>query len=95
MVVTTGVSTRPDQVSGRKSKLLWMTSNSAARSKTDAMWRHSTTFGVTVGSSDQPCSTTETRRARVTESPVANRVTSTPRSTRPSVSSEANSSHGP
>src|SRR6478609_10433662 len=35
------------------------------------------------------------RRAVVTESAVANKVTSTPRLTRPSVNREANCSHGP
>jgi hypothetical protein len=36
-----------------------------------------------------------TRRAPVTESAVANSVTSTPRRTRPSVRSDTNCSHGP
>ena len=39
--------------------------------------------------------TTDAKRAAVTELAVANRVTSWPRATRPSVSSDANSSHGP
>ena len=41
IVVTTGVSTSALYVSGRKSKLLWMMSNSPARSNTAAMCRHS------------------------------------------------------
>ena len=82
-------------MSGRKSKLLWMTSNSPARSNTCAMCRHSLTFASASGSSEYPRGTTEASRAAVSESPVANSVTSTPRSTRPSVSSEANCSHGP
>src|SRR5580704_18949058 len=49
------------------------------------MWRYSATLGSTAGSSSYPLSTTECRRARVTESPLANNVTSQPRATSPSV----------
>ena len=72
-----------------------MTSNSSARSNTPAMWRHSATLGSIAGSSDQPVGLVATRVAAVSESAVANRVTWWPRATRPSVRSEANSSHGP
>ena len=82
-------------MSGRKSNPLWMTSKSAARSKTDAMCRHSATFASTDASSDQPLAAVDTNSAEVIESAVANRVTSCPAATRPSVSSEANCSHGP
>jgi hypothetical protein len=76
MVVTTGVSTRLLYVSGRKSKPLWMMSNSSARSNTDAMWRHSATFGSISASSDQPVGAVPCKCARVIESAVANNVTS-------------------
>ena len=59
------------------------------------MWRHSATFGSASGSSSQPRGTTEDSRPAVRESPDAKSVTSTPRSTRPSVSSDANCSQGP
>ena len=95
MVVSTGVVTSVLYVNGRKSKLLWMTSNSPARSNTAEMCRHSATFGSTAASSSHPCATADARRAPVTESAEANSVTSTPRETSPSVSSEANCSHGP
>ena len=52
MVVTTGVGTRALYVSGRKSKLLWMRSNSSARSNTVAMCRASQTFASSPGSSE-------------------------------------------
>ena len=45
-------------------------------------------FGVSPAATDTSC-------AVVTESAVANRVTSTPRATRPSASSETNCSQGP
>ncbi len=80
---------------GRKSKLLWIRSNSPARSNTAAMWRHSAALGSTVGSSDHPRAAVAESRAVVSESAVANSVTSTPRAVSPSVSSEANCSHGP
>jgi hypothetical protein len=37
MVMTTGVFVRREYVRGRKSKWLWMRSNSSARSKTSEM----------------------------------------------------------
>ncbi len=80
---------------GRKSKPLWMMSKSSARSNTDAMCRHSATFGSIVSSSDHPAGAVACSLASVIELAVANRVTSWPRATRPSVSNEANSSHGP
>ena len=95
MVVTTGVVTSSVKVSGRKSKPLWMMSKSLLHSNTAEMCRHSATLGSMVGSSDQPVATTDRNLAAVIESPVANRVTSCPRATRPSDSSEANSSQGP
>src|ERR1700722_14482963 len=95
IVVITGVETNLEYVSGKKSKLLWITSKSDARSKTSEMWRHSATFGSILGSSDYPRPTTLRKRAEVSESPVAKRVTSWPRETSPSVKSEAKSSHGP
>ena len=79
IVVSTGVDTSALYVSGRKSKLLWMRSNSPARSNSAEMWRHSDTFGSASGSSSQPRGTTEDRRAAVRESPDAKSVTSTPR----------------
>ena len=72
-----------------------MTSNSPARSKTDAMCRHSATLASTVSSSDQPQAAVDTSSAEVIESAVANSVTSCPAATRPSVSSDANCSQGP
>ena len=72
-----------------------MTSNSAARSKTCAMCRHSATFGSTSGSSEYPRATTAPSRPDVNESAVAKRVVSTPFATSPSVSNEANCSQGP
>ena len=51
MVVTTGVSTSRLKLSGRKSKLLWIRSNSSARSNTVAMCSASQTFASIVGSS--------------------------------------------
>ena len=82
-------------MSGRKSKLLCSRSNSAARSKAAAMCVHSAALASIVWSSDQPVGTTDESVAVVTESPLAKRVTSWPRATRPSVSNEANSSQGP
>ena len=72
-----------------------MTSNSAARSNTAAMCRHSHTFASSAGSSEYPVGALPASRARVIESAVANRVTSTPRATSPSVRSETNCSQGP
>jgi hypothetical protein len=94
-VVTTGVSTNLLYVSGRKSNPLWMTSKSSARSNTEAMWRHSATFGSIVSSSFQPAGVEPLSAADVSESRVANSVTSWPAATRPSASSDANCSHGP
>ena len=48
IVVTTGVRTRRDQPSAMKSAWLWMMSNSAARSKTWAMWSISQTLASIV-----------------------------------------------
>ncbi len=93
--MTTGVSTRPLYVSGRKSKLLWIRSNSAARSNTVAMCRPSHTFASSSGSSEYPVGIVPTSVADVSESAAANNVTSTPRATNPSVRSETNCSHGP
>ena len=93
--MTTGVETRPLNARGRKSKLLWIRSNSPARSKTVAMCIASHTFASSVRSSEYPVGAVPTNRAEVTESAVANSVTSTPRATSPSVSSDTNSSHGP
>src|SRR5216684_1195285 len=62
-----------------------MRSNSAARSNASEMWRYSATLGSTAESSSYPLSTTACRRARVTESLLANNVTSQPRATSPSV----------
>src|ERR1022692_2542036 len=59
------------------------------------MCRYSATLGSTVESSSYPRSTTAWRRARVTESPVANSVTSQPCATRPSVMLPATVSHAP
>ena len=95
MVVTTGVTTRPLYVSGRKSKLLWIRSNSSARSNTAEMCRPSHAFACNAESSEYPVGAVPTRRALVTESAVANNVTSTPRLTSPSVKSDANCSQGP
>ena len=75
IVVTTGVVTRSLYVSGRKSKPLWMMSNSPARSNTDAMCRHSATLASIVASSDQPDGAVACRLAVVIESAVANSVT--------------------
>jgi hypothetical protein len=72
-----------------------MMSKSAARSNAEAMWMHSATFGSIAGSSDQPPLAVACRLAVVSESAVANSVTSCPAATSPSASSEANCSHGP
>lgn len=56
---------------------------------------HSATFGSVEESSDQPVWTVLCNRPAVTESAVANKVTSWPRFKRPSVSSDANCSQGP
>ena len=95
MVVTTGVSTKPLNASGRKSKPLWMMSSSDACSNAPAMCSASATLGSIRSSSFQPCGEVPTSRAEVSESAVANSVTSCPAATRPSVRREANSSHGP
>src|SRR5438552_15364157 len=52
-------------------------------------------FACSAGSSECPVGAVGTRRAVVRESAVANKVTSTPRFTRPSVKREANCSQGP
>jgi hypothetical protein len=72
-----------------------MMSKSPARSNTSAMWMHSATFGSMSLFSDQPDATVDRSRADVTESAVANSVTSWPSNTKPSESSEANRSQGP
>src|ERR1700747_252469 len=59
------------------------------------MLRYSTTLGSTVASSSYPLSTTACKRARVTESLLANNVTSQPRATSPSVTLLATVSHAP
>src|ERR1700682_2907525 len=59
------------------------------------MWRYSATLGSIARSSSYPRSTTACRRARVTESLVANSVTSQPPATRPSVTLQATVSHAP
>ena len=93
--MTTGVVTRSLYVSGRKSNPLWMMSKSPARSNTEAMCRHSATLASIVASSDQPQGVVACRPAVVIESAVANSVTWWPAATSPSVSNEANCSHGP
>src|SRR6266852_3373731 len=72
-----------------------MRSNSAARSNASEMWRYSATLGSTAESSSYPLSTTACRRARVTESLLANKVTSQPRATSPSVMLLATVSQAP
>src|SRR6267143_5506857 len=72
-----------------------MRSNSAARSNASEMWRYSATLGSTAESSSYPLSTTACRRARVTESLLANNVTSQPRATSPSVMLLATVSQAP
>jgi len=52
IVVTTGVSTRPLNVNGRKSKLFWITSNSLARSNAAEMCNASQAFACNPGSSE-------------------------------------------
>src|SRR5260370_41221518 len=59
------------------------------------MWRYSATLGSTAESSSYPLSTTACRRARVTESLLANNVTSQPRATSPSVMLLATVSQAP
>src|SRR5580704_7358551 len=59
------------------------------------MWRYSATLGSAAGSSSYPLSTTACRRARVTESLLANNVTSQPRATSPSAMLLATVSHAP
>src|ERR1700761_9246057 len=59
------------------------------------MCRYSATLGSGALSSSYPCSTTECKRALVTESPVAKRVTSHPLATRPSVMLLATVSQAP
>jgi hypothetical protein len=90
------VGTRALEVSGRKSKLLWMRSDSSARSKTAEMWMHPDTLASgPSGSSDQPRAAVDDRRAAVEDSAVAKGVTSTPRATSPSVRSDTHCSQGP
>src|ERR1700748_2335229 len=72
-----------------------MRSNSAACSKASEMCRYSATLGSIAESSSYPLSTTACRRARVTESLLANNVTSQPRATRPSVMLLATVSQAP
>src|SRR6266849_1212857 len=72
-----------------------MRSNSAARSNASEMWRYSATLGSTAESSSYPLSTTACRGARVTESLLANNVTSQPRATSPSVMLLATVSQAP
>src|SRR6266436_4392579 len=72
-----------------------MRSNSAARSNASEMWRYSATLGSTAESSSYPLSTTACRRARVTESLLANNVISQPRATSPSVMLLATVSQAP
>src|SRR5262245_5777263 len=62
-----------------------MRSNCEACSNTSEMCRYSATLGSTAGFSSYPRSTTAWSRALVTESPAANKVTSQPRATSPSV----------
>src|SRR5580658_4195869 len=78
-----------------KSQWLWIRSNSAAHSNASEMCRYSATLGSTAGSSSYPLSTTACRRARVTESLLANNVTSQPRATSPSVMLLATVSQAP
>src|ERR1700722_12166456 len=78
-----------------KSQWLWIKSNSAACSKTSEMCRYSATLGSAAGSSSYPLSTTACRRARVTESLLANKVTSQPRAASPSVMLLATVSQAP
>ena len=59
------------------------------------MCSDSHTFASNARSSEYPVGAVPIKRARVIESAVANSVTSTPRSTSPSVKSDANCSHGP
>src|SRR3984893_394339 len=74
---------------------VWMRSNSAARWNASEMCRYSATSGSMAGSSSYPLSTTACRRARVTESVLANNVTSQPRATSPSVMLLATVSQAP
>ena len=93
--MTTGVPTNRLKTSGRKSNWLLMTSNWSARSKQAAMCSASNTLASSVRSSSYPAGAWASRRAEVRESAVANRVTSWPRATSPSVSVDATCSHGP
>src|SRR3984893_17727037 len=74
---------------------VWMRSNSAARWNAWEMGRYSATLGSTAGSSSYPLSTPACRRARVTESLLANNVTSQPPATSPSVMLLATVSQAP
>src|SRR5258706_9095772 len=82
-------------VSGSQSRLLCTRSNSALRPRQCAMCIASQTRPSRLRSSLYGRAQTPSRVALVTESRLANRVTSTPRATSPSASSETTCSHGP
>src|SRR5260370_22154181 len=72
-----------------------MRSNSAARRNGAEMGRYSATLGSAAESASYPLSTTACRGARVTESLLANNVTSQPRATSPAVMLLATVSQAP
>ncbi len=95
MVVTIGARACWLKASGSQSRWLCTRSNSADRARACDTCRASQTRPSSPASWAYPCGQTPSRAAAVTESSVANKVTSTPRATRPSVSRLATDSHGP
>ena len=94
-VVIIGARQWAENANGSQSIWLWTSSNSPDRSRAWATCSASQIRPSIVSSSAYPCGHTPARVAVVCESRVANRVTSTPRATRLSVSRLATRSHGP
>jgi hypothetical protein len=95
IVVTIGAAQCRENASGSQSRWLCTRSNSPERRSACATWIASHTRPSRSGLSSYPVGATPSSVALVTESSVANSVTSTPRAARPSASSPATVSHGP
>ena len=95
MVVTIGAAQSSEKLNGSQSRLLCTRSNSPDRFRACATCSASQTLPSMSGFSAYGTAHTLSSSAAVTESPVANSVTSMPSATRPSVIRLVTCSHGP
>src|SRR5664279_5142845 len=95
MVVTIGAADNAEKVSGSQSRLLCTRSNSPDLLRQCATCKASHTLPSMVGFSPYETGQTASSSADVTESAVANKVTSMPSATSPSVIRLVTCSHGP